>query len=270
MSACLAYLLQLLLLLGRMKSGEGERSVKETPVVLFEDVWFAYDTTPVLEDVSFSVKGREFFAVVGPNGGGKTTLLKLILGLLEPTRGTVRVFGETPVQARRRIGYVPQHAKFDPAFPIRVLDVVLMGRLGKGGFFCRRADIEAVERALDETNASELKHRLFRDLSGGQRQRVLIARALATEPELLLLDEPAAHLDVSVERRFYQLLAELNRRLTIVIVSHSIGFVSRFVTGVLCVNRRAVTHPTCEILDEGIKEMYGEDFRIIRHDHTFD
>jgi len=244
--------------------------MQKKTVVLFEDVWFAYDTTPVLEDVNFSVNERDFLAIVGPNGGGKTTLLKLILGLLEPTKGTVRVFGETPIHARSRIGYVPQHAKFDPAFPINSLDVVLMGRLGRRGFFRRRADTEAAERALEETGASELKDRLFSDLSGGQRQRVLIARALATEPELLLLDEPTAHLDVAVERRFYQLLAELNKRLTIVLVSHNIGFVSRFVSGVLCVNRKAVTHPTCEIVDEGIKEMLGADFRIIRHDHTFD
>lgn len=242
---------------------------KET-VIVFKNVSFSYNTVPIVEDVSFSVEERDFFTIVGPNGGGKTTLLKLMLGLIQPVKGEVRVFGELPYRVRSRIGYVPQQMRFDPLFPIKVLDVVLMGQLGNIGVSYGKKSRDVAIRALQVVGAYELKDRPFASLSGGERQRVLIARALAVEPELLLLDEPVAHLDVALERRFYQILKELNERLTIVLVSHNIGFVSHFVNRVLCINRKALMHPTCEIADETIREVYGSDFRIVRHDHSFD
>ncbi|MCX5653608.1 MAG: ATP-binding cassette domain-containing protein [Planctomycetota bacterium] len=237
-------------------------------VINIEGVSFAYDSTPILEDVFLEVPERDFACMVGPNGGGKTTLLKLILGLLVPARGQIRVFGGAPETARRRIGYMPQHAQVDSKFPVNVADVVLMGRIGKAEIVgpYRRAHREAAWQALREVGLDNLRHKAFGDLSGGQRQRVLIARALAAEPELLLLDEPTANLDAPAENELYELLKRLNERLTVIMVTHDLGFVSKFVKTVICVKRCVVVHPTSEVTGEVIREMYGGDVCMIRHD----
>ena len=239
------------------------------PVVEIRDLTFSYDGSPVLEDVNLAIAARDFVSIVGPNGGGKTTLVKLILGLLVPNRGTVRVFGRSPAQARPRIGYLPQNVNVDPRFPVSVRDVVLMGRLapGRGVGPFRRADHLAADRALAEVDLTDLRNRPFFTLSGGQRQRALIARALAPEPDLLLMDEPASHLDVAMEEGLYELLRRLNARLTVLVVSHDLGFVSQFVQHVVCVRRRVVVHPTSEVTGEVIREIYGGDVRLVRHDH---
>jgi len=239
------------------------------PVVAIRDLWFSYDGTAVLEDVNLTIEARDFVSIVGPNGGGKTTLVKLMLGLLEPGRGTIRVLGGTPAQARPRMGYLPQNVEVDPRFPVSVLDVVLMGRLGRKrqAGSRRRADRAAADRALEEVDLSGLRGRAFSALSGGQRQRTLIARALVAEPELLLMDEPASHLDIAMEEGLYALLKGLNERLTVVVVSHDLGFVSQFVKRVVCVKRRVVVHPTSEITGEMIRGIYGGDVRMVRHDH---
>lgn len=241
----------------------------ETPVVEIEEVSFGYDGVPVLEDVNLKLWPRDFVSLVGPNGGGKTTLLKLMLGLLKPDRGRVHVFGKSPSRVRARIGYVPQHFQFDPLFPVGVMDVVLMGRFGRGrgiGPF-RRADRDAAARALAEVGLAELADRPFHALSGGQRQRVLIARALGGDPDLLLLDEPTANVDVQVESELLDLLTELNRRMTLAIVTHDVGFVSSRVNRVVCVNRQVVVHPTSEMTGDAICNLYGTDVRMVRHDH---
>jgi zinc transport system ATP-binding protein len=235
-----------------------------------ENVTFGYDGTSVLEDVCLSIPEREFVSVVGPNGGGKTTLLKLVLGLLSPDMGRIRVWGRPPREVRGEIGYVPQHTALDSQFPVNVQDVALMGRLNKARRFgpYSRADKTAVRQALDEVGMADLSHRPFAALSGGQRQRVLIARAIALEPRLLLMDEPAANLDISVEENLFEMLNRLNRRMTIVLVSHDIGFVSKHVGRVVCVNRRVLTHPTSELNGSVVKKLYGDGMRIIRHDQT--
>jgi len=242
------------------------------PVISIENLTFSYDGFPVLEDVNVAVQEREFACIVGPNGGGKTTLLKLMLGLLQPTKGRVRLFGVPPERARTRVGYLPQSYAYDPLFPVRVMDVVLMGRLDRGGLFgpYRRSDREAALEALRQVEMAEFRHRPLAALSGGQRQRVLIARALACEPEVLLLDEPTASLDFTIEGELYELLRRLNERLTVVMVSHDIGFVSRFVTKVICVKRQVVVHPTSELTGEMINEIYGSDVCMVRHDHPPD
>ena len=162
------------------------------PVVSFKNVSFSYDGIQVLEDVSLTIDEGDFLSIVGPNAGGKTNLLKLILGLVKPTGGTVRVFGQPPPKVRSRIGYMPQHVSLDILFPVNVQDVVLMGRLGTGRKIGLhgRADREAAEEALRVVELYDVRHRPFAALSGGQRQRVLIARALASDPELLLLMSP--------------------------------------------------------------------------------
>lgn len=236
--------------------------------VKLEDVSFSYDERLTLDGVNLDLREQEFVSIVGPNGGGKTTLLKLILGLLKPTRGTVSVFGEPPSEARRRIGYMPQHAHLDPQFPVNVFDVALMGRLGQSRIMgpYSRSDKAAAEQSLKRMRMWDLRNEHFSALSGGQRQRVLIARALACEPELLLLDEPTAGLDMTVEMELYDLLREFSSKLTVVMVSHDLGFVSKFVNQVVCVKNTAVVHPTSEITGETISELYDSPMKLVRHD----
>jgi zinc transport system ATP-binding protein len=243
--------------------------VTGTPVLACRDLAFAYDGRPVLQHVNLAIPAGDFVSVVGPNGSGKTTLLRLALGLLRPTAGEVTVFGEKPERSRHRIGYVPQHTHLDPLFPVSALDVVLMGRLGLGARLgpWRRRDREAARAALAEVDLAEHADRHFAALSGGQKQRTLIARSLAGEPELLLLDEPTAGLDAHVEEGFFRLLETLNRRLTIVMVSHDLGFVAGFVKSVVCVGQQVVVHPTSAITGQVIADLYGADMRMIRHDH---
>ncbi len=239
------------------------------PVIELIEVSFSYDGVPVLEKVNLEVGKQDFVSIVGPNGGGKTTLLRLLLGLLRPSAGTVRILGKSPATTRHRIGYMPQHAHVDPQFPVNVMDVVLMGRLGHTGAFgpYRRADREAALAALEEMGMTAFRRRAFSALSGGQRQRVLIARALACEPELLLLDEPTASLDQAIETELYEHLYRLSDRLTVVVVCHDVGFVSKFVNRVVCVKRHVVVHPTSEVTGEVISEIYGAPMKIVRHDH---
>ena len=238
------------------------------PVVAVRRVSFAYNGVPVVEEASFEVGEGELVCMIGPNGGGKTTLVKLILGLFKPDSGEVRVFGEEPARVRRRIGYTPQYAHHDPQFPATVTDVVLMGRLERrwGGPYSK-ADRAAAAGAMEEVGVAELSKRLFNELSGGQRQRVLIARALASQPDLLVLDEPTANVDLVAETRLHEILQRLNERMTIIMVSHDLGFVSRMVDRVVCVSRCVVVHPTSEISAEIIREMYGADLCLVRHDH---
>ncbi len=238
-------------------------------VIEIDNLSFSYGSHAVLRDVNLRIEAGEFVCMLGPNGGGKTTLLRLILGLLRPDHGTIRVLGGEPRETCSQMGYVPQQSQFDTSFPVSVLDVVLMGRLGRSGGIGphSRADLKAADAALDEIRMADLRKRPFSDLSGGQRQRVLIARALSAEPELLLLDEPTSSLDVGVEQEFQQLLAGLAERMTIVLVSHDIGFVTEQVGKVVCVNRAVAVHPTASLTGDVMRDLYGQDIRLVRHDH---
>ena len=246
-------------------------TVDPAPAISVRGLDFAYGSHAVLTGVDASVAAGEFVSVVGPNGGGKSTLLKLVLGLLRPARGEVRVFGQPPARARRRVGYMPQHAHVDPQFPVTVTDVTLMGRLGpRRRLGPYRADDRAVaHRALSETEAADLGDRRFSDLSGGQRQRVLIARALACEPDLLLLAEPTASLDPGVQDDLFELLHRLNERMTVVLVSHDVGVVSRHVDKVLCVSGGVEEHDA-SALSGALADLYGgsPDLALVRHDHS--
>lgn len=246
----------------------------DLPIIEISNLSFSYHDNPVLENVDLKIEKGELASIVGPNGGGKTTLLKLMLGLLKPDEGQIKVFATTPEKARSKIGYMPQHAQLDPQFPISALDVVLMGqvdRCEKGlirGF--PRQSTSTARAALAEVGLGDLAQKSFNELSGGQRQRVLIARALCSEPELLLLDEPTSNIDPRSEENLYKTLARLNRQMTILLVSHDLGFVSQIVKSVICVNRQVVIHPTSQINGTIIKEIYGGDFNIVRHDHRCD
>jgi len=238
-----------------------------SPISL-EEVSFAYGGMKVLDGVSLEVGDGEFLGVVGPNGGGKSTLLKVILGLIEADSGRVRIFGGAPRRNMTRMGYVPQFRSFRRDFPITVRDVVLMGRLS-GGLRPGRysaADREGAIEAMKGASVLDLQDRRIAELSGGQTQRVLIARALATEPDLLLLDEPTASIDASIEESIFDLLRDLNSRMTIVLVSHDIGFISRYVTRVACLNRQLVCHRTSDLDAKGLEDLYGGPVQMIDHD----
>lgn len=242
------------------------------PVVEIQNVTFGYPPVPtddlVLRNVTLQVEPLDFLGVIGPNGGGKTTLLKLILGLLEPTTGTVKVFGHDPIKVRHLIGYVPQYSQVDPSVPATVLDVVLMGRLNKSswGPLYRRRDVQIARESLAQTGTEDLAHRPIGSLSGGQRQRVMIARALAAEAKLLLLDEPTAGVDAHITRGLTDLLHHLNERLPIIIVSHDISFVSSHLKRVACLNRELTVHQACDISQGIIAEMYHDHhIRVVHH-----
>ncbi len=236
--------------------------------ITLDNVSYAYTHHLVLNDANLAVPRGDFAMVVGPNGGGKTTLIKLILGLFTPTSGTVRLFGAPPKQTWSRIGYMPQYTHVDMAFPVSVMDVVLMGRLTSSRRWRYTAeDREAAHGALEEVGLTDKIKVPFSALSGGQRQRVLIARALCGHPDLLLMDEPTANVDPAAEASIFELLARLNKRMTILVVSHDLGFVSKVVKSVICVNKKVVVHPTSELDGTMINEIYGGDLRMVRHDH---
>ena len=238
------------------------------PVVCFEGVSFSYGRNRVIEDADFDIYKGESVCVVGPNDGGKSTLLKLMLGLLSPDKGQVRLFGQPAKRGRARVGYVPQQIEFDPLFPVSALDVALMGRLNRASLgFVSKADRTAAEHALDQMGLSGKAREPFASLSGGQRQAVLIARALVARAELLLLDEPTAHVDVAAEERLMASLKALGSELTVITVSHDLAFVSRAVPKVVCVNRCVHVHPTAKLTEARIRELYGHEVRLVQHDH---
>lgn len=247
---------------------------KKSCIVSADHLSVAYQDKLVLENITFDIHAGEFWGILGPNGSGKTTLLRAMLGLNEPFSGSIKIFGKNPLELgpqRDRIGYVPQHAVIDFNFPIKVKDVVLLGRSRKIGVGKRasKQDKEAAERALEFVEITDLAHRQIGRLSGGQRQRVLIARALALEPEILLLDEPTAALDVNAAESFYEWLHTMHEsmKLTLVLVSHDIGVVSRYVSAVACLNRTLVAHglPSEVLAGDGLEQMYGCDAMLFGH-----
>ncbi len=236
-----------------------EREVK----IRLDAVSFSYEEKPVLNNISFNVYDRDIITVVGPNGGGKTTLLKLILGLLKPDSGSIIING-------RRPGYVPQYSHFDSKFPITVFDVVLSGRLTSGWGFYSRKDRKEAEKAISDMQLENVRNSHFSALSGGQRQRVLIARALAGDPEILLLDEPTANVDASVGSYLSEILLELNRELTIMLVTHDMGFVHSLTGRVFCINRVFHEHPLECVEVEAPLAGHQKGMKIVRHDITLD
>ncbi|MBP5639244.1 MAG: ABC transporter ATP-binding protein [Victivallales bacterium] len=213
------------------------------PIIKINNVCFKYDSREVLHDITLTISEGMFAVIVGPNGGGKTTLLKLILGLLKPRYGSISVFGMPPEQARTSIGYVPQAILFDDSFPATVLDIVLMGRIERHFFsIYSKKDKETALRCLKDVGLDELAERPFAALSGGERQRVLIAQAIASQPKLLILDEPGANLDPASAKTLFSLLKKLNQELTILMVSHNLEIVSNVVSHIICLNHTADMH----------------------------
>ncbi|MCE5250373.1 ABC transporter ATP-binding protein [bacterium] len=235
------------------------------PDIELKDVRFSYNGEAVLKDINLSVDRNDFLAVIGPNGGGKTTLLKLILGIHAPDRGIIRVFGDEPARAATRIGYVAQDTSFNREFPITVLDVTLMGRLAHNTSLRRftREDVKIAQRALETVDIAEYSGKRIGTLSSGQRQRVFIARALATESDILILDEPTASIDMEGQSKIYEILKELNRSMTIIVVSHDYALTLGFAKTVAHVNRTLHVHKSLDFTPEMIKKLSESSLRHI-------
>lgn len=236
-------------------------------VIEIKNVWVSYDAQTVLEDINLIVNETDFIGLIGPNGGGKTTLLKALLGLIKPTSGEIRIMGKSVAEGRCYMGYVPQYIEFDRQFPIRVWEVVQMGLLG-----CRKpfaplssAEREVIQYALEQVEMDNLSQRAIGELSGGQRQRVYIARALVSNPQILLLDEPTASVDPQVAGNIYELLRRINQTVTIVMVSHDMNAVSSYVKTIGCLNRKLHYHGSKEVSKDMMEAIYECPIDLIAH-----
>lgn len=229
-----------------------------------ESLTAGYEEKVVLRDVSMAVEENDFIGIIGPNGGGKTTLLKVILGLLKPLSGRVDY---TPGELKlNQIGYMPQVAQGDTLFPVTVEDVVLSGMMHDKGATGRmgRSEKRRAAEVMDELGLTKLAHQALNELSGGQLQRVYLARAVSGSPRLLLLDEPATFVDASFEADFYDKLKVLNNRMTIMMVSHDVGTISAWVKSFACVNGTVFYHPHSKITDDDLR-MYGCPIQLVTH-----
>jgi zinc transport system ATP-binding protein len=244
--------------------------VTEAIAVEARGVDFGYDRRLVLESVDLEIRESSFVAVIGPNGGGKSTLLFLLLGLQDPQRGELKIFGRSPAEARNQVGYMPQGLAFDSSFPITVEEVVELGALGQGRSWgpLPAAIRESARAAMDRVGCVQWSRLPFASLSGGQKQLVLIARAMVGRPRLLLLDEPTANLDPTVQDLFFRVLSELRHETTVLLVSHDIGFVSEWCDTVLCVNQSVVTHSATEVDARTLATTFGADtLHVVHHHH---
>ncbi len=230
------------------------------PIIEITDLCFSYSGKEVLHSIDLTVYERDFVAIIGPNGGGKTTLIKLVLGLLKPTRGTIMIRNRPPRSNDTTLGYVPQQIDHNLSFPATALDIVLMGKHNpdrRRFFGDAKEDRQEALWALEKMGIVEVADRKITDLSGGQRQRVLIARALVSRPELLVLDEPTASIDTKGQKDFYNLLRELNDTLTILMVSHDLLTIASYAKSIACVNKRLHYHQTFESSGDLLNAFYS-------------
>jgi zinc transport system ATP-binding protein len=246
-----------------------------TPLIHLDNVCFSYHEEEVLCSVSLEIQKGEFVGIIGPNGSGKTTLIKVILGLIKPDNGTVKLFGK-PIESFNnfaKIGYVGQKAtQINTTIPTTVKEIVALGRLSLRplGTLSDDKDEKAIQKALKNVGLSDKQHALITELSGGQQQRVFIAKALASEPELLILDEPTTGVDVNAQDDFYKLLADLNKQgITLIIVSHDIDVIVNEVNKLVCLNKKLVYHGTPKqfIKEDYLEKLYGKNRKFIIHGH---
>ncbi len=213
-------------------------------IIKLENVSYGYDNKEFLKNINLSIYEDDFLGIIGPNGGGKTTLLKLILGLIKPKKGKITVFEKTPEKGRESIGYLSQFKNIDFDFPITVLEIVLLSKIGKKIFKqYTKQDKKSAEKALKSLGMWSLRNNKLNELSGGEKQRVFVARAIVNKPKVLLLDEPMSNLDIHIQEEFYNILKQLNKKIAIVIVDHDLEMLSKYAKEIVCVNK-CDTHTT--------------------------
>ena len=239
----------------------------QAEIITVGDLSFKYNAAEVLSDISFGIRAGDYVGLVGPNGSWKSTLIKIILGLLKPSKGKVSLFGFAPSEMKEwnKVGYLPQKmGSFNPYFPSSVKEIVALWLISRKGFPMRlnKSDERAIDRALKLMNIYDIKDNLIGDLSGGQQQRALIARALVNEPELLILDEPATAIDPETRENFYSLLHELNhgKKVTIVLVTHDIGTVGKYASRLLYLDKKIIFYGGFDdfCLSHDMKQFFGE------------
>lgn len=244
-----------------------KKSTKKV-VIQAKKLSFAYNNQQkVIDQASFKVFKGDFLGIIGPNGGGKTTLLKIILGILPIQKGQLKIFNQNPGNQKSKIGYVPQYSQMELGLPISVYETVLMGRLGnkKPWQGINQEDHEKAKGIIQKLDLTKLKNEKIGNLSGGWRQRVLIARALVRNPELLILDEPTNNIDHSSGQDFYSLLKKLNQEKTIIIVSHDLVAISEHINRVFCLNQKLICHDHDGVCQSIIREGYGGDLQLLNH-----
>jgi len=237
-------------------------------VIQIENLSFAYNNIPVLENINLTIYDKDFIGVIGPNGGGKTILLKLTLNILKPTIGSIKIFGKPPSKVINQISYVPQFSGMDKNFPIKTKEVVEMGVCDNTSLspWFKKDKVHIALESLNSVGLGGLANKPKGKLSGVQQPRCLIARALASHPRILLLDEPTTSVDITVEEDIYELLKKLNSEITIILASHDLGFISTYVNRIACVNRELVCHDTDEISsDKIINDAYHNNIAVIKH-----
>lgn len=233
-------------------------------VIDIENLTFAYEKDIILDNINLRVQDRDFLAIIGPNGGGKSTLLKLILGLLQYKKGSVKVFGQVPSKNLSLIGYVPQNTNVNTDFPIKVIEVVLMGHIGDKTplFGYGKEEIACAMGALSQVGMQDFAQNKIGSLSGGQRQRVMIARALCAHPKILILDEPTSSIDIKGQKEIYELLKLLNKNITIVVVSHDISVILEYANKAAHINKTLSYHDISNKLEtfhiHGTEEHFCE------------
>ncbi|MDZ4171846.1 MAG: metal ABC transporter ATP-binding protein [Methanobacteriaceae archaeon] len=234
--------------------------------VILKNISYKFKNNAVLEDINLKIKKNDFLAIIGPNGGGKSTLLKIIMGIYKPYSGSVRVFNTSPEEARPKIGYLPQITHLESDFPISVFDAVIMGCYHGPLKGYTHQDEKDVIKSLKVVKMEDFADKQIGNLSGGQLQRVLIARALARRPKLLLLDEPTASIDPEMQNLFYDLLKKIRDEMAVVLVSHDVGVISSYVESIACLNRRLFSHGPVKTAEDGIKEAYKFQVNMITHE----
>lgn len=247
-------------------------------IVQVQDLYYRYEKENVLENINLNIEKGSFLAIVGPNGSGKSTLLKLMLGLLKPQQGSIKLFGQesNKFKDQHKIGFVSQKANsFNTGFPATVFEVVASGLTKKLGLFTflKKTDDDKIRQAIESVGMAEYIDRNIGELSGGQQQRIFIARALVSNPELLILDEPTVGVDAKNVNSFYEMLETLNKKngITLLLVTHDIGTISDKVTNVACLNKNMHFHGSTEEFEQlkvnEVSEIYGHDIHVLTHDH---
>ncbi|MCX7759124.1 MAG: metal ABC transporter ATP-binding protein [bacterium] len=237
-------------------------------VLVFNRVYFSYDgVEQILRDVSFSIYEGEVVTIVGPNGGGKTTLLKLILGFIKPSLGNIWVYGVEPVSGRKNIGYLPQFSSVHRNIPMTAYEFVKLA-VYPGIFSFYPVDIdERVSNVLRIVNAYDFRSKIISELSGGQFQRILFARAIVNDPKILILDEPTNFIDESSKKNFYEIIMSFKTKKTIIIVSHDLNMVSNFTDRVFCLNREMFIACRIDDLKHNLDLVYSNSFNYVEHKH---